>query len=99
MSNKTIVVLATLDTKGIEARFVCEQIEKSANNTLLIDTGVIGTPATRSDITREQVAAAGGLELHKILENPTRELAAPIMAEGATRIVLDSGQPRGRCME
>ena len=98
MSNKTIVVLATLDTKGLEARFVCEQIEKTANRALLIDTGVVGIPGTRSDITREQVAAAGGLELHKILENPTRELAAPIMAEGATRIVLDlvsKGQAHG----
>jgi uncharacterized protein (UPF0261 family) len=98
MSIKTIVVLATLDTKGTEARYVCDQIEKSANNTLLIDTGVIGTPTARPDITREEVAAAGGLELHKILENPTRELAAPIMAEGATRIVMglvNKGQVHG----
>jgi uncharacterized protein (UPF0261 family) len=88
MSNKTIVVLATLDTKGVEARFVCEQIEKTTNKALLIDTGVVGFPATWSDITREEVAAAGGLQMCKILENPTREMAAPIMAEGATRIVL-----------
>ena len=98
MNHKTIVVLATLDTKGAEARYVCEQIEKSGNNALLVDTGVVGTPTTWSDITRERVASAGGMELHKILENPTRELAAPIMAEGATRIVLDlvaKGQVHG----
>ena len=98
MSSKTIVVLATLDTKGREARYVCDQIEKSGNGTLLVDTGVVGTPAAKSDISREEVAAAGGLALGKILENPTRELAAPIMALGATRIVGDlvaKGQVHG----
>ena len=98
MSGKTIVVLATLDTKGAEARYVCEQIEQTENKALLVDTGVVGIPATRSDITREEVAAAGGLALHKILENPTRDLAAPIMAEGATRIVenlVAKGQVHG----
>ncbi len=87
MSGKTIVVLATLDTKGREAEFLREQIAKFGDTALVVDTGVTGTPAARADITREQVAEAGGMSLKAILENPTREVAAPVMADGATAIV------------
>jgi uncharacterized protein (UPF0261 family) len=87
MSGKTIVVLATLDTKGREAEYLREQIEAFGDKALIIDTGVTGTPATRADVTREEVAEAGGMSLSKLLENPTREVAAPVMAEGATKIV------------
>ena len=87
MSGKTIVVLATLDTKGREAQYLREQIEKSGDGALVIDTGVVGTPATKADITREEVAEAGGTPLSELLEKPTREVAAPVMADGATKIV------------
>jgi uncharacterized protein (UPF0261 family) len=87
MSGKTIVVLATLDTKGIEADYLRQQIEKLGHKALLIDVGVVGQPATRADINREEVAEAGGKSLAELLNQPSREVAAPIMAEGASRIV------------
>jgi uncharacterized protein (UPF0261 family) len=87
MSGKTIVVLATLDTKGREAQYLREQIAKFGDKALVVDTGVTGTPGTHPDITREEVAEAGGMSLAKILENPSRDIAAPVMAEGATKIV------------
>jgi uncharacterized protein (UPF0261 family) len=98
MSGKTIAVLATLDTKGREAHYLREQIEKLGDRALVIDTGVVGAPATQADITRQQVAAAGGVPLAKLLDNPTREVAAPVMAAGATQIVTElaaSGQAHG----
>ncbi len=94
MSDKTIVVLATLDTKGREAQFLRERIEEAGDQALLLDTGVTGLAATRADITREQVAEAGGTPLAKLLANPDREVAAPVMAAGATRLVMDL-QSRG----
>lgn len=87
MSGKTIVVLATLDTKGKEAQYLREQIEAFGDQALVIDVGVVGTPATRADITRQEVADAGGMSLTKILEHPSRDVAAPVMAEGALKIV------------
>jgi uncharacterized protein (UPF0261 family) len=87
MSGKTIVVLATLDTKGVEAQYVREQIERLGEKALVVDVGVVGQPAARADVTRQEVAEAGGMSLAKLLENPDREVAAPLMAEGATRIV------------
>jgi uncharacterized protein (UPF0261 family) len=89
MSGKTIVVLATLDTKGIEAQYVREKIEQMGEKALVVDVGVVGQPATKPDVTRQEVAEAGGISLKKLLENPDREVAAPVMAEGALRIVTD----------
>jgi uncharacterized protein (UPF0261 family) len=87
MSGKTIVVLATLDTKGKEADYLRRQIESFGDNALLVDVGVVGSPATRADIPREEVAEAGGTSLKMLLENPSREIAAPVMADGALKIV------------
>src|SRR5512139_622823 len=87
MSGKTIVVLATLDTKGKEAQYLRGQIEAFGDQALVIDVGVVGTPATKADITRQEVAEAGGMSLAKILEHPSRDVAAPVMAEGALKIV------------
>ena len=53
----------------------------------MIDTGVTGSPAARADITREQVAEAGGTPLAKLWKIPMRETAAPVMADGAAKIV------------
>jgi len=87
MADKTIVVLATLDTKGVEAQYVKEQIEKLGAKTLIVDVGVVGEPAIKADVSREAVAEAGGTPLAKLLEDPDREVAAPIMAQGATNII------------
>ena len=89
MNGKIIVVLATLDTKGTEAEYLRQQIEKLNDTALVIDTGVVGIPTIEADITRQQVAQAGGTSLKTLLENPTREVAAPIMANGATHLVTD----------
>ena len=87
MSGKTIAVLATLDTKGKEAEFLREQIGTHGHAALIIDVGVTGAPAARAEVTRAEVAEAGGTPLAQLLKNPDREKAAPVMAEGATRIV------------
>jgi uncharacterized protein (UPF0261 family) len=87
MSRKTIAVLATLDTKGKEAEFLREQIGKHGLAALIVDVGVIGAPAAKADVTRAEVAEAGGTPLAVLLQKPDRETAAPVMAEGATKIV------------
>jgi uncharacterized protein (UPF0261 family) len=87
MSGRTVVVLATLDTKGREAQYLREWIEQRGQRALLIDTGVVGTPQAAADVPRAEVAAAGGRSLAELLEKPTRETAGPVMAAGATKIV------------
>jgi len=84
---KTVAVLATLDTKGQEAGFVREQVEALGGAALLIDIGVVGAPGARPDVTREQVAEAGGTPLAELLRRPTRQAASPVMIAGARKIL------------
>jgi uncharacterized protein (UPF0261 family) len=84
---KTIAVLATLDTKGQEANYIREQVEALGGSALLIDMGVVDEPGTRADIQRDELAAAGGTTLEEILKNPTRQDASVAMVDGAIQIV------------
>lgn len=83
----TIVILATLDTKGAEARYLKGEIEALGSKALLLDMGVVGEPAGFPDILREDVAEAGGTPLSELLKNPTRQKASPVMVEGATALL------------
>ncbi len=87
MARKTVIILATLDTKGPEANFLAEQIRKFGHEPLIVDSGVVGTPGAVAEITREQVAAAGGISLADLLKKADRAIAAPVMAAGATRLI------------
>jgi uncharacterized protein (UPF0261 family) len=98
MMKKTLAVLATLDTKGPEGQYVKEQIEECGHNGLLIDTGVVGEPAVDADVTREEVAEAGGTPLSELLNDPTQDKAHPVMAAGASAIMkrlLEQGKVHG----
>ena len=86
---KVIAVLATFDTKGEQAQYVREQLERLGSQALLVDLGVTGKPTLSGDVTRDEVARAGGVPLEDLLRNPSREAAQPIMARGATRILQD----------
>jgi uncharacterized protein (UPF0261 family) len=95
---KVIAVLATLDTKGQEAEFLRQQLRALGSRPLVVDMGVLGTPAARADITRAEVARAGGTTLAALRRDPTREAAQPVMAAGATKLLLrrlDSGRLHG----
>lgn len=96
--NKTIVILATLDTKGPEGGYLREQIEECGEKALLIDTGVVGKPTIKADITREEVAEAGGMPMAELLKDPTQEKAHPVMTAGAAAIMkklLDEDKVHG----
>lgn len=84
---KTIALLITLDTKSQEAGFLKERIESNGDKVLLMDIGVIGEPGIPADITRSELADKGGVELEELLKKPTRDDAAPVMVEGAIRIL------------
>jgi uncharacterized protein (UPF0261 family) len=89
LKRRTVIVLAAMDTKGEEAAFLRDRIEELGLRAYLIDSGVVGEPAIAVDISREEVAAAGGAQLSSLLQHPTREAAAPVMTAGAKKIVGD----------
>ena len=57
---KTLVLVATLDTKGVEARYLKEQIEKHGVRTLVVDGGILGRPQWEAQVSREEVARDEG---------------------------------------
>ena len=46
---KTIVCIATLDTKGLEIQYIKEIIEQRGHRVLLIDDGILGDPIVPTD--------------------------------------------------
>jgi uncharacterized protein (UPF0261 family) len=84
-----VAVLATLDTKGREVDWVREQIEAHGCRALIVDVGVMGQPAARADVTREEVCSAGGKTLAEILMSPTRQAAAPVVVAGASQLLSE----------
>jgi uncharacterized protein (UPF0261 family) len=88
---KTIVMPVTLDTKGEEAKYLREQIQRKGHKTIIIDVGVLGKPLFKADISREKVARSGGKSLRELVEaakkGADRTEATNAMIEGVKKIV------------
>ncbi len=89
-----VVVLATLDTKGAEAAYVADLLGRHGRKPCLMDTGFRNPPACRTDVDREQVARAAGLDLASARAMPREEIIRA-MGEGAGRL-LARGVAEGR---
>jgi uncharacterized protein (UPF0261 family) len=85
----TVVVVATLDTKGEEAAYVRDHVAAWGIRTILIDPGILGKPAVQADVSREQVAQAAGTTLEALLARGEKAYAIARQIEGLCSIVLD----------
>ena len=65
-TRKTIVVLATLDTKAEEALYLKELIKKRGHNPLVMDIGTSRDHSVHADFTNEELAQAIGRSLEEI---------------------------------
>lgn len=84
---KTVVITGALDTKGREFAFLKELIEKEGLETLVIDFGVMGEPTFAADVTRQEVAKAGGGDLSNLASGEHKDVAMQVMATGLTVVV------------
>lgn len=80
---KTVAVIGTLDSKGEEHAFVADLIHARGHRTLLIDTGTGAAPTVKPDISRYEVAEAGGIGLNEILARKDRGEAVSAMSQAA----------------
>jgi len=86
---KTIAILATMDTKGAEAKYLKEQIEKRGKKTLIIDDSMRGAPlAVKPDVTQETVAKEAGSSF-QIVKGLGRGPAEEIMMKGVAKVFKD----------
>lgn len=85
--SKTVVIAGALDTKGQEFAFVKGLIEATGLKTLVVDFGVMQAPAFEPDISREEVAAAGGGDLAYLASGDHKDEAMATMAAGLAVVV------------
>src|SRR6266566_4632709 len=99
----TVVLLGTLDTKGLEYEFLRRRVQAAGCEVILVDAGIKGTGVmerslrsafqfhapTQPTITREEVAKAVDADVAQLAAAGDRGVAVETMARGATAIVLD----------
>ena len=78
----TVLVIGTLDTKGHELAYVRDAIRRQGLDTLLLDAGV-HAPAVEPDISRQEVAGAGGVDVSALVAAGDRGGAVAAMTRAA----------------
>jgi uncharacterized protein (UPF0261 family) len=85
---KSILIIGTLDTKGVEFAYVRDLIQARGHRTVIMDTGVAGEPQFKPDISATQVAEAGGASLAALRQAGDRGAALAVMGKGARALAL-----------
>lgn len=86
---KTVCIVGTMDTKGIEFAFIKTQIESTGVSTCVINTGILEEPQLTPDISADEVAQAGGSSLQALRDEGDRGNSVTIMAQGAATLVAE----------
>jgi len=86
---RTVVIVATLDTKGEEAAYVRDQVAAWGLNTILIDPGVLPAPTVAADISREEVAQAAGARLEDLLARGDKAFSIATQTQGLCNLVQE----------
>jgi uncharacterized protein (UPF0261 family) len=80
---KHIVLVATLDTKELEARYVKDLIESRGHIPVVIDCGVMKDPGFEPAVSRHAVAEAANTTIEEILKTADKNHAISTMTQGA----------------
>ncbi|NIQ37253.1 MAG: UPF0261 family protein [Proteobacteria bacterium] len=95
---KQLLVIATLDTKGREAKYIKDCSRELGVNPILMDIGTLTDPLTTPDLTRHDLAAAAGYDLCRFIRDRDRSGAVRAVQEGgiiqANRL-LEEGKLHG----
>jgi uncharacterized protein (UPF0261 family) len=83
-----VILVGTLDTKGVECEFVRDLLVGQGIQVLVVDAGV-QEPSFRSDVTNNQVFAAAGADLAAVRHGNDRGQAVELAARGAASVVQD----------
>jgi uncharacterized protein (UPF0261 family) len=84
----TILVIGTFDTKDDELNYICNVIRTQGGAVLTMDVSVLGDPSRPTDISKHDVAAAGGSSIAAAIASESENAAMQIMAQGAAALAL-----------
>lgn len=86
---KKLVIVGTLDTKGVEFKFIRDIANREGVQTLVINTGIVGEPYFKPDYSSEQVAEYAGETLEALRQKADRGYAISAIMQGAAKLVLE----------
>jgi uncharacterized protein (UPF0261 family) len=81
-----VLLVGTLDTKGVEFAFVRDLLRQAGVECLVLDAGVLQPPAFAPDIARDDVYAAAGTSLDAVRAANDRGQAVTLAAKGAAAV-------------
>ena len=84
MSEITILVVGTYDTKNDELEYMVERIQSMGGGTLSMDISVLGDPENPTDLSKHEVAEAGGSSIQEAIDSGDENTAMQIMAKGGS---------------
>lgn len=88
MTDPTILVVGTYDTKDDELSYISDVIRAQGGGVLSMDVSVLGDPSSPTDISKHQVAEAGGHSIKEAIDSGDENTAMQIMARGAATQAL-----------
>ncbi|WP_411352276.1 Tm-1-like ATP-binding domain-containing protein [Leisingera aquaemixtae] len=83
MTAKTILVAGTYDTKDDELGYLAEAIRGQGGTVLTMDVSVLGDPGQPTDVSKHEVAEAGGSSILEAIGAGDENTAMQIMGRGA----------------
>lgn len=89
MSNKNIVILGTLDTKGEQILFLKEKITKRGHRAIVMDLSMGGKSLFHADITPHELANISGKNLEELMASKDRFTVTNVMGIGAQQKALE----------
>lgn len=90
MSDKTILLIGTYDTKEPEMRFIEECIVGQGGKVLTMDVSVLGDPKMPTDISKHDVAAAADMTIDEVIALGDENKAFRVMSRGAATVVAQA---------
>jgi uncharacterized protein (UPF0261 family) len=92
---KQLLIIATLDTKGREAKYVRNCALKLGVQPIVMDIGVIGKPLIKPDITNRELVEEAGYNLEELIQLRDRPRAITAIQEGG-RVIANRLLRQGR---
>ncbi|HET9519447.1 MAG TPA: Tm-1-like ATP-binding domain-containing protein [Candidatus Limnocylindrales bacterium] len=82
----TVVLVGTLDTKGLEYDFLRKHIQGAGCDVIMVDVGPMGQTKVPADVTADEVATAAGADRAALVAAGDRGPAVATMTRGAIAI-------------
>jgi uncharacterized protein (UPF0261 family) len=85
----TVVLVGTLDTKGVEYAFLRERLLERGVEVVVVDAGVHAPVGLAADVSRAEVARAAGADTAVLAAGGDRGAAVTAMGAGAEAVIRD----------